>query len=70
MKTNIYGLMGRDRLDALVEKAINFIVDTQEENDYICELNGEWCKEHCIDSLRKECVLHYLENVYEKKEGV
>ena len=68
METNVYELMGRERLNALVDKAINFIVDTQEDYDYICELNGEWCETHCIDSLRKECVFYFLENIYKKEE--
>ena len=52
----------------LANKAVDFIVETQENNDYICEMNGEWCETHCIDSLRKECVHHFLENVYVKGE--
>lgn len=52
----------------LADRAIDFIIDTQIENDYICERNGEWCETHCIDNLRKECVLYYLENVYKKED--
>ena len=56
------------QIEKLVEKAIDFIIDTQMENDYICEMNGEWCMDHCIDHLRKECVLHYLEFEYDSSE--
>ena len=51
--------------EQILDKAIEFIVETQEDNDYICENNGDWCETHCIDTLRKECVLHYLKEVYE-----
>ena len=58
-------------IQELSEKAVDFIVETQVENDYICErMNGEWCEEHCIDHLKKECVLYYLENVYHKEERI
>ena len=56
------------KIKELVDKAINFILETQQENDYICERNGEWCEKHCIDYLRRECVVHYLEFVYGIKE--
>lgn len=52
----------------LLNRAVEFIVETQEDNDYICEANGDWCETHCIDTLRKECVLHYLKEVYEGYE--
>ena len=55
-------------IEELAERAINFIVDTQIENDYICERNGEWCESHCIDHLRKECVIEYLTNNYKENE--
>ena len=55
------------RIKQLVEKAIDFIVETQIDNDYICEMNGEWCKNHCIDHLRKECVINFLTNNYESE---
>lgn len=53
------------KIKELVNKAIDFIIETQIENDYICEMNGDWCENHCIDYLRKECVIHFLENNYE-----
>ena len=42
------------------------VPETQEDNEYICEQNEEWCETHCIDTLRKECVCHYLTNIYKK----
>lgn len=54
-------------IQELADKAIDFIIDTQIDNDYICEMNGEWCQEHCIDNLRKECVIKYLTDNYEMK---
>ena len=53
------------KIKELAEKAVNFIVETQKDNDYICEqMDAEYCKNHCIDHLRKECVLEFLEKVY------
>lgn len=49
-------------IQELAEKAVDFIIDTQIDNDYICEQNGEWCDTHCIDYLRKECVIKFLED--------
>ena len=49
-------------LQELADKAVDFIIDTQIDNDYICEQNGEWCETHCIDHLRKECVIKFLED--------
>ena len=54
--------------EQILDKAVEFIVETQENNDYICEANSDWCETHCIDTLRKECVLHYLKEVYEGYE--
>ena len=53
-------------MNDLLDKALDFIVETQIDNEYICEQNDEWCETHCIDHLRKECVVHYLETIYEK----
>lgn len=53
--------------EQILENAIDFIFETQKDDDYICEMNGEWCEEHCIDTLRKECIIHYLKEVYEKE---
>lgn len=53
------------KIKELAEKAVNFIVETQVENDYICEqMYVEYCESHCKDYLRKECVLEFLEKVY------
>jgi hypothetical protein len=46
--------------EQVLENAIDFILETQKDNDYICEMNGEWCETHCIDTLRKGCIIHYL----------
>ena len=50
----------------ILNNALDFILETQEDNDYICEMNGEWCETHCIDTLRKGCIIHYLNDVYGK----
>lgn len=56
------------KIKELAEKAVNFIVETQVENDYICEqMDAEYCESHCKDHLRKECVLEFLEKVYKQK---
>lgn len=50
---------------SLLDKAVDFIIDTQKDDDKICEqMDVEWCKEHCIDNLRKECVIKYLTDNY------
>jgi hypothetical protein len=50
----------------ILNNALDFILETQKDNDYICEMNGEWCETHCIDTLRKGCIIHYLNDVYGK----
>ena len=58
-------------LNELTQKAVDFIIETQKDNDYICEqMMPEWCEAHCIDNLRKGCVIEFLTNKYEpeKKE--
>ena len=54
----------------LLEKALDFIVETQESNDYICELMldgglGDYCANNC-QNLNRECVKLFLQNVYNK----
>lgn len=54
----------------LLEKALDFIVETQESNDYICELMldggfSDYCANNCTN-LNKECVKLFLQNVYNK----
>jgi len=57
----------------LLDKALDFIVETQEENDYICEqmcedyVVGDYCANNC-QNLNKECVKLFLEKVYKKDE--
>ena len=50
----------------LLDRALDFIVETQESNDYICEQMGEWCEKNCISTLDRQCVLKYLMDVYKK----
>ena len=54
----------------LLDKALYFIVETQEENDYICEQMceeyvGDYCEKNC-QNLNKECVKLFLQKVYNK----
>ena len=58
--------------DELLGKALDFIVETQEPNDYICEqmieeLPDDYCVNNC-QNLNKECVRLFLEKVYKKGE--
>lgn len=52
----------------LLDKALDFIVETQEENDYICDqmvfkLKENYCENNC-HNLNKECVKLFLEKLY------
>jgi hypothetical protein len=54
----------------LLDKALDFIVETQEDNDYICEQMceeyvGDYCANNC-QNLNKECVKLFLQKVYNK----
>jgi len=55
----------------LLDKALDFIVETQESDDYICEKmmseydEFEYCANNC-QNLNKECVRRFL-NHYESK---
>lgn len=56
---------------SLLDKALNFIVETQEDNDYIYEKMSEldeweYCENNC-QNLNKECVIRFLKH-YEKSE--
>lgn len=56
----------------LLDKALDFIVETQEEYDYICEQMveecvGDYCANNC-QNLNKKCVKLFLEKVYKKDE--
>ena len=60
------------KAEELLDKALDFIVETQEENDYICEQMieedvGDYCVNNC-QNLNKECVKLFLEKVYRKDE--
>ena len=52
------------------DKAIDFIVEREEDNDYICEQmhdhDIEWCEKNCIDTLKRKCVIKYLKEIYKK----
>lgn len=52
-------------LQELVDKAIDLIIDYDEMSCNICdsltEMDNDWCAKNCIDTLRKKCVLKYLE---------
>ena len=53
----------------LLDKAIDFIVETQEANDYICEQMIECAGDYCVNNcqnLNKECVKLFLQKVYNK----
>ena len=59
------------KANELLDKALDFIVETQKENDYICEQMcegdvGDYCANNC-QNLNKECVKLYLEKIYNKK---
>jgi hypothetical protein len=56
--------------EELLDKAIDFIVETQESNDYICEqmieeLTDDYCANNC-QNLNKDCVKLFLSNVYKR----
>ena len=56
----------------LLDKALDFIVETQEQNDYICEqmveeLEDNYCEKNC-QNLNKECVKLFLQKVYNKAQ--
>lgn len=58
------------KANELLDKALDFIVETQESNDYICEqmieeLTNNYCVNNC-QNLNKECVKIFLEKVYNK----
>jgi hypothetical protein len=60
------------KAEELLGKALDFIVEIQEENDYICEQMceeyvGDYCASNC-QNLNKECVKLFLEKVYKKHE--
>ena len=55
----------------LSDKALDFIVETQEENDYICEQMVEGAGDYCVNNcqnLNRHCVKLFLEKVYKKNK--
>ena len=60
--------MANKKLEKLLDAAINFIVERECGDDYICEsMLGDYCKENC-NGLNKTCVRMYLEKVTEQKK--
>lgn len=60
--------MANRKLEKLLDTAINFIVERECGDDYICEsMLGDYCKENC-NGLNKTCVRMYLEKVTEQKK--
>ena len=58
------------KAEDLLDKALDFIVETQENDDYICEQMvegcvGDYCYNNC-QNLNKQCVKLFLEKVYKK----
>ena len=58
------------KANELLDKALDFIVETQEQNDYICEqmceeYAGDYCEKNC-QNLNKECVKLFLQKVYNR----
>lgn len=58
------------KANEMLDRALDFIVETQEQNDYICEqmieeLTDDYCVNNC-QNLNKECVKLFLEKVYNK----
>ena len=58
------------KANEVLDKALDFIVETQESNDYICEQMidehlGDYCANNC-QNLNKECVKLFLQKVYNK----
>lgn len=59
--------MANKKLEKLLDAAINFIVERECGDDYICErMLGDYCNENC-NGLDKNCVRMYLEKVTEQK---
>lgn len=62
------------KANELLDKALDFIVETQEQNDYICEQMveekvGDYCEKNC-QNLNKQCVAIYLERIYKNNYGL
>ena len=59
------------KANELLDKALDFIVETQEDNDYICEqMIEEYVDDYCVNNcqnLNKECVKLFLEKVFKKE---
>ena len=58
------------KANELLDKALDFIVDTQEGNDYICAQMTTWFSDYCennCQNLNKKCVKLFLQKVYNKE---
>lgn len=67
-KTNYNKVM---KANTLLDKALDLIVETLEDSDYICEQMleeyvGNYCEKNC-QNLNKECVKLFLQKVYNKE---
>ena len=54
----------------LLDKALDFIVDTQKQDDYICTQMTKWFSDYCANNcqnLNKRCVKLFLQKVYKKE---
>ena len=59
------------KTNEMLDRALDFIVETQESNDYICEQMVEEVNDYCVNNcqnLNKECVTLFLKKVYKKKQ--
>lgn len=60
--------MPNNTLNKLIDAALNFIVEREGNDDFICEqMPPEYCETHC-NNLNKKCVKEFLINHYEPKK--
>lgn len=65
--------MKKQRNETFLEKALDFIVEREESNDFICEklhdIASEFdvCSKNC-ENLTRYCVLRYLRHYGKEKE--
>lgn len=60
------------KANELLDNALEFIVDTQEENDYICEQMTKWFGDYCennCQNLNKKCVKLFLQEIYNREQS-
>ena len=60
--------MNQETIDnnALLDKALDFLLETQQDNDYVCCILGDrnkeendYCANNCTN-MNKECILRFL----------